>query len=217
MGADKRRFWSALVIPGFLLVIMWLVYVTEALFHVDWSGWGIYPLHASGLPGIVLAPFLHGGLKHIAANSAPFLVLGTALFYFYRDLSLRVLVFIWIFSGIWVWFGGREAYTIGSSGIIYGLASFLFLSGVIRRDTGLSALSLVVIFLYGSLIWGAIPNFLPEKNISWEAHMGGLIAGIIMAVYYRNKGPQRKKYSWELEEEEDEEDADDYWNKPTIS
>ncbi|MBN2614911.1 MAG: rhomboid family intramembrane serine protease [Bacteroidales bacterium] len=211
MQNEKNRLWTSLVIPGFLLLIMWLVLFGEYLLGVDWGNWGVYPMHVSGLPGIILAPFLHEGIKHLAANSLPFLVLGTALFYFYRDLSLKVLLFIWVFTGVWVWFGGRDAYHIGASGIIYGLASFLFLSGVIRKDTRLSAISLIVIFLYGSLIWGAIPNFLPEKNISWESHLGGLAAGIIMAVFYRNSGPQRKKYTWELEEE-DEDEEDGYWN-----
>lgn len=211
MQNEKNRFWTSMVIPGFLLLIMWLVLFGEYLLGADWGNWGVYPMHASGLPGIVLAPFLHEGIKHLAANSLPFFVLGTALFYFYRDLSLKVLLFIWIFTGVWVWFGGRDAYHIGASGIIYGLASFLFLSGVIRKDTRLSAISLIVIFLYGSLIWGAIPNFLPEKNISWESHLGGLVAGIIIAIFYRNSGPQRKKYSWELEEEEEDEE-DGYWN-----
>lgn len=214
MSNEKSRFYASMVVPGFLLLIMWLVFFGEYLLGADWGNWGVYPMHAPGLRGILFSPFLHEGIKHIAANSLPFFVLGTALFYFYRDLAFKVLLFIWLFTGLFVWFGGRDAYHIGASGIIYGLASFLFLSGVIRKDTRLSALSLIVIFLYGSLIWGAIPNFLPEKNISWEAHLGGMLSGIIMAVFYRKSGPQRKQYSWELEEEKGEED--DYWNSALV-
>ncbi|MBN2638543.1 MAG: rhomboid family intramembrane serine protease [Bacteroidales bacterium] len=210
MSKEKNWFYTSMVIPGLLLLNMWLVFFGEYLLGTDWGSWGIYPDHVSGLKGILFSPFLHEGIKHIAANSLPFFVLGTALFYFYRDLAFRVLLFIWLFTGLLVWFGGRDAYHIGASGIIYGLASFLFLSGVIRKDTRLSAISLIVIFLYGSLIWGAIPDFLPGKDVSWEAHLGGLISGIIMAVYYRKSGPQRKRYLWELEEEEEE--SDPYWN-----
>jgi membrane associated rhomboid family serine protease len=119
-------------------------------------------------------------------------------------------------SGIWVWFGGRDSWHIGASGVIYGLSSFLFVSGMIRKNTQLAALAMVVAFLYGSMIWGIFPDFFPKENISWEGHLGGFVAGIIMAFYYRNSGPKPKKYSWELEEEEEtehEDDLDAYWNK----
>jgi membrane associated rhomboid family serine protease len=160
-------------------------------------------------------PYVHGDVNHLLANSGPFLILGTALFYFYRDISMRVLIGIWLLSGIWVWFGGRDSWHIGASGVIYGLSSFLFFSGVIRKNTQLAALALIVAFLYGSMIWGIFPDFFPKENISWEGHLGGFIAGIILAVYYRKAGPQPKKYSWDLEEEDDETDEDGdentYW------
>ena len=157
-------------------------------------------------------PFVHGGFKHLIANSFPFLILGTALFYFYREISLKVLIGIWLLSGIWVWFGGRDSWHIGVSGVIYGLSSFLFFSGLIRKNVQLSALALVVAFLYGSMIWGIFPDFFPEKNISWEGHLGGLVAGIILAFYYRKSGPQRKRYSWEFEDDDEDDDENSYWN-----
>ncbi len=216
MSTEKSKFISALFIPFILLLLMWVERMVEFVFGIRLIYLGIHPLYINGLPGIILSPFIHGGFKHLAANSVPFLILGTTLFYFYRDISIKVLISIWILTGIWVWFGGREAYHIGASGIIYGLASFLFISGIIRKDTRLAALTLVIAFLYGGLIWGAIPNFLPNKHISWESHLGGLVSGTIMAFYYKKSGPQRKKYSWELEEEAEEaEDENDYWNKPT--
>ena len=216
MTQEKNRLIAASTIPAVLLLLMWIVRFVESAFGIDLGFLGIHPLHADGLPGILLAPFVHAGFKHLGANTVPFFVLGVALFYFYRDLALKVLVFIWLMTGIWVWFGGREAWHIGASGIIYGMASFLFFSGLIRKNNGLAALALVVVFLYGSLIWGAIPGFFPkQEHISWESHLGGLFSGLVMAFYYRKSGPQRKKYSWELEEEEEnEEDDDAYWKKP---
>lgn len=102
---------------------------------------------------------------------------------------------------------------IGASSLIYGLSSFLFVSGLIRKDTRLAALALIVAFLYGSIVWGVFPDFFPKKNISWEGHLGGLVAGIILAFYYKKAGPQRKRYSWEFEEEDDtSEDTEAYWN-----
>jgi len=103
----------------------------------------------------------------------------------------------------------------GASGIIYGLSSFLFFSGLIRKNTQLAALALVVAFLYGSMIWGLFPDFFPKENISWEGHLGGFVSGIILAFYYRKSGPQRKRYSWEFEEDEDDDDDSEnaYWKQ----
>ena len=220
MTQEKNRFIGASTIPVILLLLMWIILFVEYGFGIDLAFLGVHPLHANGLPGIILSPFIHAGFKHLGANSIPFLVLGVALFYFYRDLALKVLIFIWLMTGILVWFGGRDAWHIGASGIIYGMASFLFFSGLIRKNNGLAALALVVVFLYGGLIWGAIPGFFPKEHISWESHLGGLFSGIVMAFYYRKSGPQRKKYSWELEEEaEDEDEGEDddntYWNSTT--
>lgn len=215
MEAEKKKFAAALFIPAILLAVMWLVKLAELLFGYSFAFLGVHPLHADGLPGIVLMPFIHGDLKHIAANSVPFVVLCTALFYFYRNISVRVLLGVWMLSGIWVWFGGRDTWHIGASGIIYGLSSFLFFSGLIRKNTQLAALALIVAFLYGGLIWGIFPDFFPKENISWEGHLGGFVAGIILAFYYRNSGPQRRKYSWENEEYEEEDDENAYWKTGT--
>ena len=209
MEAEKKKFVGSLLIPVILLTVMWLVKLVELVFDIELGFLGVHPLHIDGLPGIALMPFVHSGLKHIAANSAPFLVLATALFYFYRSISIRVLLGIWLLSGIWVWFGGRESWHIGASGVIYGLSSFLFFSGLIRKNNQLAALALIVAFLYGSMIWGIFPNFFPKENISWEGHLGGFVAGIILAFYYRDSGPQPKKYTWEIEENEEEDDDDE--------
>ena len=110
---------------------------------------------------------------------------------------------IYIFTGIWVWIVARDAYHIGASGLIYGLAAFLFVSGIIRKNPRLMAITLLIAFLYGGLIWGIMPDFYPEKNISFESHFWGLVVGAVLAFYYRKLGPQKKKYDWEYEEEEE--------------
>ena len=202
MSPEKSKLLGAVTVPFILLFIMWAIKIIEIAFGTDLSWLGTQPLHLNGLQGILLMPFAHGDMNHLLANSGSFIVLCTALFYFYRDISLRVLAGIWVLSGIWVWFGGRDSWHIGASGVIYGLASFLFVSGAIRKNSQLAALAMVVAFLYGSIIWGIFPDFFPKENISWEGHLGGFVSGIILALYYRKEGPQRKKYSWELEEED---------------
>ena len=110
------------------------------------------------------------------------------------------ILFLWLFfiAGIWLWAIGRPNFHIGASGVVYALASFIFFSGLIKKQNKLSAASLLVIFLYGSMIWGVLPIY---DGVSWEGHLAGLLAGLLMAIFYRKEGPQPKKYQWEIEEE----------------
>ena len=105
---------------------------------------------------------------------------------------------IWLFTGFWVWLAARDSSHIGASGLIYGFVCFLFFSGLLRKDTRLMAVSLLVTFLYGSMVWGILPV---DQSISWESHLFGSIAGIFCAYYYRADGPQRPKSQWEIDEE----------------
>lgn len=181
----------------------------EHLSGISLADWGVYPKTMRGIIGILTSPFIHGDWSHLGANSASLFVLTAALFYFYRKIAIQVFLLIWFMTGLWVWMGARDAYHIGASGLVYGVAAFLFVSGLIRRDPKLSALAMVVVFLYGSLIWGIFPSFFPEKNISWESHLGGFIAGGVLAVYFREKGPRKPKYSWEEEDDDETEGITD--------
>ena len=194
-----RFYYSVIPFLGFVL-LMWLIYWLNVHFDLDYIDYGIFPRTFSGLKGILFSPFIHGSLSHLFNNSFPILILGTALFYYYGRLGVKVFVLIYFLTGMLVWISARDAYHIGASGIIYGLAGFLFLSGVLRREKTLMALSLLVTFLYGSLFWGIFPV---REHISWESHFWGGIVGFVLALYYRKEGPQRKKYDWELEEDEE--------------
>jgi membrane associated rhomboid family serine protease len=204
MREEEKRMIRSMVFPFLLVLLLWAVRIIQSIGGYDLGSLGIYPLEWSGLVGIITAPFIHGDFSHLLSNTLPLIVLGSALFYFYKDLAPRIFGLIWIITGFWVWVAARPAYHIGASGVVYGLAMFIFASGVIRKHTGLMAVALVVVFLYGSLVWGIFPEFFPGKNISWESHLMGLVAGLILAVYYRKEGPQRRKYQWEIEEEEEE-------------
>ncbi|HOW24715.1 MAG TPA: rhomboid family intramembrane serine protease [Bacteroidales bacterium] len=203
MNVERQNLIRSSIVPFLFILLLWMIKGAELIFQFDPGFLGIYPRRPEGLPGILLSPLIHGDVKHLAANTIPLLVLGTAIFHFYREIAWKVIILLYLVPGIWVWFGARDAYHIGASGLIYGLASFLFFSGLIRRDGKLMALSLLIVFLYGSMVWGIFPNFIPEKRISWESHLMGLIAGLILAIYFRKLGPQRKIYEWELEEDED--------------
>lgn len=197
---EKKRFYISLVFPLLFLLLLWMIKLIEISLDVDFSYWGIYPLKLKGLKGIFLSPLVHGDVKHLVNNSLPLLILGVAIFYFYSRIAFRVFFLTYLFVGLWVWFGGRPAYHIGASGLVYGFASFLFFSGIIRNNIRLMAISLLVVFLYGGMIWGIFPIY---ERISWESHMLGSIAGFILAVYYRKEGPARPKDRWEDEEDEE--------------
>jgi membrane associated rhomboid family serine protease len=204
---EKKKFYYSLIFPASFVILLWLIKLSEIVLEVRFSDLGVYPLETDGLVGIIMGPLIHGDIQHLLANTFPLVILGMGLFYFYDTIALRVFLFIYFLSGIMLWFGGREAYHIGASGLIYGLASFLFLSGIIRKHVRLMALSLLVAFLYGGMIWGLLPL---REQVSWEGHLFGAIAGVAMAFYYKDLGPQRKKYEWEIEEEMEENNMDYY-------
>jgi membrane associated rhomboid family serine protease len=190
----RKKLLLSMIIPGIFIFIMWLVKIIEVLFDIDLSRYGIYPLTLQGLRGILFSPFIHADFTHLFNNSIPLFCLSVALFYFYSEVALRVFIWTFFFTGLLVWIAGRDAWHIGASGLVYGLASFLFFSGIIRRYFRLIALSLLIVFLYGSMVWGLFPGV--YKNVSWESHMLGFFSGVVLAVLYKKQGPQRPVYDW---------------------
>ena len=212
---EKRRLLRSFIVPIGFVAIIWLVKCVEAVFHLDFSFLGIKPLQADGIPGIFLFHFLHGSWSHLYANTLPIIVLGACLYYFYKPIATKIWLLIMFSTGLLTWCGARGGVHIGASALIYGLAYFLMLSGFIRRNKNLVIVSFLVIFLYGSLIWGIYPKYAIENHISWEGHLAGLIMGVILAIFYKNEGPQRENNDSD-EDENDSDDSDDdrYWDVP---
>ena len=152
------------------------------MFDVPTFKLGILPRNITGLVGIFTSPLIHGSFSHLISNTAPLIFMGLGIFYFYPKVAYKVFTIIYLGTGILVWIFAREVYHIGASGIIYGFVSFLFFSGIFRKDNRSIALALVVVFLYGGLIWGVLPV---EKGVSWESHLFGAIVGIIPAFIFR--------------------------------
>ncbi|MDK2910779.1 MAG: hypothetical protein PWR20_2347 [Bacteroidales bacterium] len=206
-----RQRWLKLLLPSLLPpLLMAGVLLYSAITGHSLSRWGIMPLHFEGMLGILFAPLVHAGFDHLFSNIIPFFFMTLLLFYFYEEVAWGVLIWSWIFPGALVWLGARESWHIGASGVVYSLAAFHVVSGIVRRNPRLLSISLLMVFLYGGMIWGIFPDFFPGKNISWESHLAGLITGSILAVYYRRQGPQAPVYSWELEETDNEQPDPDY-------
>lgn len=206
MSEEKKRFIYSLVFPAFFLLLLWAVKFFEISMELSFVKGGVYPRTWSGLQGILFSPLIHGGWKHLLDNSMPVFLLSLALFYFYRDIAYKIWGLIYLLGGILLWGVGREAYHVGASGLIYGLAAFLFLSGLIRRVNSLIAISLLVVFWYGSMVWGLLPF---DFEVSFEAHITGAISGLVLALVYRDQGPEPQRSELEEEEEEDEDEDED--------
>ena len=192
---DEFRFTTGVIAyPLAFVVLMWLVFWFELRFNFNFTSNGVLPRTFSGLRGIIFSPFIHSSLEHLYNNSIPLVALMSGLFYFYRPIAWKVILLIGLFSGIGTWAIGREAYHIGASGIIYGLASFLFFKGIWSRYYRLTAFSLIVVFLYGSLIWGTMPL---DPDMSWEGHLSGFFSGTLLALFIRQNIAKPQKYEWE--------------------
>lgn len=203
---EYKKFKYSIILPLFFVFTIWIIKIVDASEHLNLFYYGVFPRDSKGFLGIFFSPLIHSDFNHLFSNSIPLIVLGTGIIYFYRNLAYKVFALVWILSGVFVWIGARESYHIGASGLVYGIASFLFLSGLIRKDFRLAAISLLVVFLYGSLIWGVLPIF---PQISWEYHLFGGISGFFAAIIYRKQGPERIVWSWEIEDENDNEPEED--------
>jgi membrane associated rhomboid family serine protease len=194
----NKKFYYSIFIPFTFPVIMWMVYLISLSLNLDLSRMGILPRDMIGILGIISGPVVHANFSHLLSNTMPLLILGWTIFFFYSKVSYKSFIVIYVLTGLFVWLFAREVYHIGASGIVYGFVSFLFFSGIFRRDNKSIAIALIVTFLYGGIVWGVLPG---QKGISWESHLFGGIAGIITAFIFRKIDPQ-KKYDWEDEEDD---------------
>ncbi|WP_076422618.1 rhomboid family intramembrane serine protease [Pontibacter lucknowensis] len=181
LKAEHERF-AYSFLPGTLFVgLIWLVALLSYLNEVNLTWLGIHPRDFLGLIGVFMGPLIHSGLIHLLSNSFPLVLLSGFILFLHRSVALRVFVLVYVLSGLFTWFIGRDAYHVGASGVVYGLAGFLLFNGIVRRDRAGLAISLAILFLYSGLFYGLFPS---EERISWEGHLGGLVAGLAAAVLY---------------------------------
>lgn len=200
LQAERRSLFISILLPLTFVALLWLVKCFEVFSGVSLAHFGLLPRTLPGLAGIFTSPLIHADFGHLFSNSVPLAALGIIMFIFYREIAFQVFWWIYFMTGLWVWAAGREVYHIGASGLVYGFVCFVFFSGVFRWDMRLLRASLLVLVFYGGLIWGILPG---QQQISWESHALGSLAGIITAFYFRKDGPQRKKYEWDDEEEDE--------------
>ena len=179
--------------PILLILLLWVIYWGEFYAPIDLIQFGIMPRTSGGLSGIFFSPLLHStnDIFHLINNTFPLFILSIALLYYYRKIAFQVFFLSWFLSGILTWIIAKNegSFHIGISSIIYSLVCFLFVSGVLGKQKQLQAVSLLIVFLYGSLVWGIFPM---EEKVSWQGHLGGSITGVLLAAYYYD-GPIKQK------------------------
>lgn len=195
----RSSFRLALKITLVFIGVLWTVFIIDAAFGLRLGRFGLRPGSVVGLLGIATAPLLHGSFQHLLSNTLPLLISLTATLYLYPASSMRVIPLVWLGSGAVAWFIGQApSLHIGASGLIYGLLAYVFMSGLLRRDMRSVSVSLLVGFLYGSMVWGVLPI---RPNMSWEMHLSGAMTGLLLAVLYRHwDRVPLVRYDWEDDE-----------------
>lgn len=201
MTLKGKNIKSILFFPVLFALLIVIIKVIEHFGDFNFSVYGVLPRDFSGLKGIIFSPLIHSEFSHLTNNTIPILVLLLSLRYFYKSISIEIFFWSWLISGFLLWCFARQNFHIGASGLIYALSSFLFFSGFIRKHTRLMAVSMFVVFLYGSLVWGIFPL---QEKVSWEGHLTGAVAGILLAFWFRKEGPPKQIYQYEIDEAEEE-------------
>lgn len=169
-----NRFTAASVLLG----LIWLVSLLELSGISPELFPKLFPRNFSALPGVLSMPFLHGDLVHLLSNTITFLVFAVLISLSGNKHFIKVTISIILLSGLAVWLFARSAYHIGASGMIFGYFGFLTMRMFYSPKIGTIIISILVIVLYGSMIWGVLPK---GPHISWEAHLFGFLSGIIVA------------------------------------
>jgi len=180
---------QAIRYPVYFVILMWSVHIIKVFGGFNWDVYGIHPREADGLIGILMSPLLHSGFKHLMSNTIPLFLMFTLISLFYSKVAKISFLAIYLLTGISVWFFGRHVYHIGASGVVYGLISFVFWSGIFRKNFKSVILTLIIIFLYSGYIAGVFPG---QEGISWESHLLGAIVGMLVAFIVRNVQEQHE-------------------------
>lgn len=204
MASTKKNFLSIISFPLYLIVFLWVVHLLKLTLNLNLGNYGLMPREIDGAIGILTSPFIHGNLQHIISNSVPLFVLTAMIIIFYRRVAYQAIFLIYLLTGVAVWLFARgNVIHIGASGVVYGLVSFVFWTGLFRRNIKSIILALIVTILYSGYFMGILPT---QKGISWESHLFGALVGIVVAFWFKNnkESDEDTKSSWDDEEENSE-------------
>jgi len=201
-AADRRRLGAALRGSIAFVLLLLIVFGVQGL--GDYRAFAVAAGAVAGLPGVLSAPLLHGSPEHLVANASALLILGTLALTVYPRATVRGLPLMWLGSGLGAWLlGDPGSFHLGASGLTHGLMFLLFVLGLLRRDRPSIAAGMIAFLFYGGMLLTVLPQ---EPGVSWQSHLGGALGGALAAWLLRRSDPlpPRRRYSWELEEEEAE-------------
>lgn len=165
-----------------LVLVMWVVELVDAVLGGRLDGLGIQSRSTDGLAGVLLSPLLHGGFGHLVANTIPLVILGLLVSWRRNGRIWSVVGIVVVVGGLGVWLlGPSNTVTIGASGLVFGLLGYLIVAGAITRHWVDILVSVIVVLVYGGMLWGATPLGVPA-GVSWLAHLTGALAGALAAV-----------------------------------
>ena len=168
-----------------VVVVLWGIHALNWVLPIDLRVYGIRPRSLGGLFGIIGAPFLHGNLQHLIANSSALLILLTAALAYNRKSAFPAIGAIVGLGGLMVWvFGSASAIHIGASGAVFGLIGYLLFVGLFRQQWVALAVSAAVLLLYGGAL---LSLFRIIPGVSWSSHFFGFLAGVAAAWWTRRK------------------------------
>lgn len=203
----KTSFVLAVKLALVSVALVWFAFGLQLVIGPEMTRLGLRPRDLDGLLGLLTTPLLHGSFTHLLSNTVPLFVGIVAILFLYPNSSLRVLPVLYLGSAALAWVFARPSLHVGASGLVYGILTYVFLAGILRRDLRSVGVSLMIWFFYGSMVWGVLPL---EQRTSWELHASGLFLGVLMAWFYRRWDlPPVKTYDWELDEEDFANDRQD--------
>jgi membrane associated rhomboid family serine protease len=193
----RANFHVAVKLALAFVALLWLIQVLLSGPGIDPGYFGVHPRQWNDLWGLFTAPLVHGDFTHLLSNSVPLAVLGAAMLHLYPRASRIVLPAVYLGPEIAVWLFARGSSHLGASGIVYGMFAYVLTAGLLRRDRRAIATSLLVCFLYGTLVWGVLPI---EPRLSWETHLAAAIIGFALALALRDRDRMpHRRFSWEDE------------------
>ena len=202
--AAERNFLSVIQFPSYLVLSLWVIHLIKISGAIYMGNYGLLPREFSGFIGIFTAPFIHGSLEHLVSNSVPLFVMTLIIVFFYRRIAYQSMLLIYFLTGLAVWsFARGNVIHIGASGVVYGLVSFVFWTGIFRRNLKSIMLALIITILYSGLFLGVLPN---QRGISWESHLFGGLVGILVAYWMKDRKEKDEEPDdpWKGEEGHDE-------------
>lgn len=198
----KHMFKTQFIWPIVYLFLVVIMYIVQVYVPGVETTLALYPRHFKYILGVFTTVFLHANVSHLSSNVLPLAAGLFCLFYFYKTIAKQVLFFSHFLSGLLIWLLARPSFHIGASGLVYALVFFILISALVRKNKQLMVVAFIILVFQNGLIWGVFPQ---DNQVSWESHLLGALVGILLAVLYRNKGPQNdNEKHWNEEEQQED-------------